>query len=226
MNDALRLDLHVHSEYSPDSPLKLEAIVERLGVAGVQGFALTDHNTIDGHARLLELQRENPRWLLVPGVEVSTEDGHLLVYGVHERPPSRQPLEVTLDWVRGHDGVAILAHPFRWTHGVGARLSETAQVDGIETMNGHNGDVPNAKAELVAARRGIAATGGSDAHDLRGIGRTFTALPERVETVDDLLPLLRSRRVSAGGRSLPVVARLGVSMRSAALRTLRGFRPI
>jgi predicted metal-dependent phosphoesterase TrpH len=226
MSDQMRLDLHVHSRHSPDSPLTLEAILDRLGVAGVQGFALTDHNTIDGHGRLADLQRENPRWLLIPGVEVSTEDGHLLVYGVRERPPSGQPLENTLDWVRSHDGVSVLAHPFRWAHGVGRRLAESAAADGIETMNGHNGEVANAQAELIAAHRGLAATGGSDAHDLKGIGRTFTSVPERVESVDDLIPLLRAHRVSAGGHSLPTGARLGVSMRSAMLRALRGFRPI
>jgi len=226
MSDGIRIDLHVHSSYSPDSRMRLEQIVDRLGIAGLHGFALTDHNTVAGHPALAELARRSPRMRIVPGVEVSTLDGHLLVYGVSELPPIRRPLVETLDWVHAHGAVAVLPHPFRWAHGVGRRLCEQARVHGVEALNGHNGMVPNAKAELVGARRGLALTGGSDAHELRGLGRTYTTVPDEAESVEEILQAIRSARTGAGGTSLRVGERVRLSARTVALRALRGFRSI
>jgi predicted metal-dependent phosphoesterase TrpH len=216
----------VHSQWSPDSRLSLEAAVDRLGFAGLSGFALTDHNTIAGHRSLRELAERYPMYSFVPGVEISTVEGHLLVYGVNELPPVHAPLEETLDWVRSRGAVSVLAHPFRRAHGVGRAVAENARVDGLEALNGHNGSVANARAELLAARRGIAATGGGDAHDAAGLGRGFTEFPSEVRTVEEVLGAIRSARTTPGGRSLAFVERLRLAVRTGALRAARGFRPI
>jgi predicted metal-dependent phosphoesterase TrpH len=222
----MRLDLHVHSRFSPDSKTPLEAILDHLGVAGLQGFALTDHNTVGGHARLRELAARHPMFRLIPGVEVSTVEGHVLALGVSTAPPAHRPLAETLDWIRDQGGVSSLAHPFRWSHGVGRAAAETARCDAIETMNGHNGPIPNAKAELIAARRGLAATGGSDSHGTAGLGRTFTEFEEGLSTVEDILEALRRGRATAAGKSLGPVARVRGALAVTGRRVLRGFRPI
>src|SRR5579863_6837482 len=222
----MRLDLHVHSHWSPDSGLTLDQAVDRLGFAGLSGFALTDHNTIAGHRELRTLAERYPMYRFLPGVEVSTREGHLLVYGVEELPPIHAPLSDTLDWVRGRGAVAVLAHPYRWAHGVGGKLAERARVDGIESVNGHNGSVANARAELVAARRSLAATGGSDSHDAAGIGRAYTEFPSEVREVEEMLTALRGAHTTAGGRSLALSERLHLSLRTGVLRAARGFRPI
>jgi predicted metal-dependent phosphoesterase TrpH len=226
MSDGVRIDLHVHSTFSPDSRQRIDQIVDRLGVAGLQGFALTDHNTIAGHSSLAEFARRFPRLRIVPGVEVSTVEGHLLVYGVSELPPIRRPIAETLDWVHSRGAVAVLPHPFRWAHGVGRRICEEARVHGVEALNGHNGAVANARAELVGARRGLALTGGSDAHDLRGLGRTYTTVPDEAASVEEILQAIRSGHTGAGGTSLRFGERVRLLVRTAALRALRGFRPV
>lgn len=226
MTDVVRVDLHVHGSDSPDSEMSLEAAVDRLGIVGVQGFALTDHNTVAGHPRLAELRAKYPAYLFIPGVEVSTREGHLLAYGVPECPPVRRPILETIRWVEAHDGVAVLAHPLRWVHGVGRRVAETARVSAIETVNGHTGELGNARTELLAAHRGLAATGGSDAHLPKDVGRAFTEFPGGVRSVADALAQIRAGRTRAGGRSITVSGRLRVSLRSGLLRAARGFRPI
>ena len=110
----MRLDLHVHSHWSPDSRLTLEEAVDRLEFAGLSGFALTDHNSIAGHRELRALEARYPMYRFIPGVEVSTHEGHLLVYGIEALPPIHAPLADTLEWVRARGAVAVLAHPFRW----------------------------------------------------------------------------------------------------------------
>lgn len=226
MSDTFRVDLHVHSLYSPDSRLALNDIADRLSYAGLSGVAITDHNSVESHAKLPELRRRYPSYLFIPGVEVSTAEGHLLVYGVEERPPARRPLDDTLDWVRARAGVAVLAHPLRWAHGVGRRVCEAARVEGIEAQNGHNGAVTNARAEVIGARRHLALTGGSDAHALREIGRTFTRVPSGDVSVDAVLQALRAGRTDAGGTSPAFLERLRLGAVTAGRRAARGFRAI
>jgi predicted metal-dependent phosphoesterase TrpH len=226
MSGSLRIDLHVHSTHSPDSRLPLDSIPDLLGPRGLTGFALTDHNTIAGHSRLKELAREYPRYLLVPGVEVSTAHGHLLALGVDAVPPKDRPLPETIDWIRAHGGVSILAHPFRRVHGAGAHWALEAKVDGLETVNGHNLAVPNARAEVIAVKRGLSGTGGSDSHSATTVGRAFTQFSEEPSTVDDLLTSLQKARGEGAGRSLTRVEWVRQAWTNGIRRAGRRFRPI
>lgn len=224
--DPVRLDLHVHSRYSPDSSLPVEAIASRLIAVGLNGFALTDHNTVAGHAELSTLSAKYPGFVLVPGVEVSTREGHLLAYGVTEAPPSQRPVEETIDWVRGHGGVPVLSHPFRFSHGVGRSVAESVQGVAVETVNGHNSRGANRKAAALANRRKLAATGGSDVHDPSDLGRAYTEFPDGTMSAEAVLQALREGRTKAGGQSLTLSGRVRYEWRTTVLRLRRGFRPI
>jgi predicted metal-dependent phosphoesterase TrpH len=226
MNATLRLDLHVHSRYSVDSRLSFEKILERVTYQGLQGFALTDHNTTAGLAELKRLQSSYPGFWFVPGVEISTREGHLLAYGVRESPPPGLPLAETVERVTALGGVSVLAHPFRWMHGVGRRVAQDARVQGIEGRNGKNSELANTQAELLAARRSIASIGGSDAHEPKAVGRAFTEFNEEVTTVDDLLEQIRKDETNSAGSSLSFAGRVRSSVRDGLLRAVRGFRPV
>jgi predicted metal-dependent phosphoesterase TrpH len=226
MSAIVRLDLHVHSRYSVDSRLSFEQIMDRITYEGLQGFALTDHNTTAGLAELDRLRSSYPGFWFVPGVEISTQEGHLLAYGVRESPPPNRPLLETLERVDALGGVSILAHPFRWIHGVGRRLAAESRVQGLEGRNGKNSELANTRAELMAARRSIASTGGSDAHEPKLVGRAFTEFPEEVASGDDLLEQIRKRETTASGSSLSFAGRVRSSFRDGLLRTVRGFRPV
>jgi predicted metal-dependent phosphoesterase TrpH len=226
MTDALRLDLHVHSAHSPDSRLALDRIAGQVPYAGLRGFALTDHNSVAGHGEIPTVVARHPGLLVLPGVEVSALEGHLLAFGVREVPPVGRPVAETIEWVRAHGGEAALAHPFRVTHGVGRRVAEAAPRSLIEVCNGHSSAVANAKAELLAARLSRAGTGGSDVHELADLGRSYTEFPPEVASVDDLLEALRTGKVEAGGQSLRWTGRVRLTVRTTVLRAARGFRPI
>lgn len=226
MSDDLRLDLHVHSKYSSDSSSGLEAIAARVAEGGLRGFALTDHNTTRGHRALAELTSRYRGYLFVPGVEISTRQGHLLAFGVKSSPPTGLPLDEAIEWATAQGGAVSLPHPFRKTHGVGRYWAEHAPVPAIEGRNGHNSELANAHAELVAARRGVGVTGGSDAHHVGEVGRCVTLFPERLETVDDVVDQIQRGRCLAEGRSLTGVGRARVRLRSGLLRVGRGFKPV
>ncbi len=226
MSDTVRLDLHVHSVHSPDSRLRLTDIANQLPYVGLTGFALTDHNSVAGHPALPELRSKFPGLLVVPGIEVSTDEGHLLAYGISEAPPPHRPLADTLDWVHARGVLAVLAHPFRLAHGAGRARAERVAVDGIEVRNGHNSEIVNLKAEDVAARRNLTITGGSDAHAIADLGRGYTEFDAAITTVDDVLEGLRNRTTSADGRSMGLAGRIRLGFRTGLLRARRGFRPI
>jgi predicted metal-dependent phosphoesterase TrpH len=222
----VRLDLHVHSRHSPDSDLTVEAIASRLAAVGLNGFALTDHNSVAGHAELSTLRERYPGLVFVPGVEVSTREGHLLAYGVSEVPPADRPVTETIEWVRRHGGESVLAHPFRFSHGVGRAIAGTARVTAIETVNGHSASRVNRRAAEVAARRRLGATGGSDVHELADLGRAYTEFPEGTASIDAVLDAIRAGAITAGGLSLTFSRRVRLGWRTAVLRLRRGFRPI
>ena len=224
--DTIRVDLHVHSVHSPDSATSVEALVGHLPYTGLRGFALTDHNSVRGHATLAQLRERHPSYWFLPGVEVSALEGHVLAYGVAEAPPPGRPAAETVEWVRAHGGEAVLAHPFRWSHGVGRVVAGTVAVSSLEARNGHNSEMANLRAEALAARRGLGMTGGSDAHTTPDLGRAFTEFEGSVASLDDLLEAIRRRRVAAGGRSLTWPGRIRLAMRAGLLRVSRGFRPV
>ena len=81
-------DLHLHTHYSADacgSPEEMVAAAKRRGLSGI---AITDHNTCDAldYLTSVGLIRHDglavDGFLIIPGVEVSTADGHLLCLGV------------------------------------------------------------------------------------------------------------------------------------------------
>jgi predicted metal-dependent phosphoesterase TrpH len=226
MTATIRLDLHVHSRYSVDSRLSFEQILERVTYQGLQGFALTDHNTTEGLATLDRLRSSYPGFWFVPGIEISTQEGHLLAYGIRESPPANRPLVETLDRVAALGGISVLAHPFRWIHGAGRRIASVARVQGIEGRNGKNSELSNTKAELLAARRAIACTGGSDAHEPKQVGRAFTEFSGEVASLDDVLEQIRKNEITAEGSSLSLAGRVRSSVRDGLLSAVRGFRPV
>ncbi|MDE1880187.1 MAG: CehA/McbA family metallohydrolase [Euryarchaeota archaeon] len=218
-----RFDLHVHTRASKDSSLSVEDVLRDALVQGLQGVAITDHNSVAALPSARKAFESAPGFLLLPGVEVSTREGHLLVYGIEKAPAAHRPLAETLDEVARLGGVPVLAHPYRWAHGVGKELARTSRVLGIETMNGRNSEVPNAKAGVVAASRQVAATGGSDAHERGSIGRCFTRFSGEVRNAEDLLELLRHGHTQGEGRSQGLEGRVRISLKNAGKRLLRGL---
>ena len=70
------VDMHFHTNHS-DAYTKVQSALTLAKKKGV-GLAITDHNTPSG---AVEAHRMRPEVLLIPGMEVSAEDGpHILLY--------------------------------------------------------------------------------------------------------------------------------------------------
>lgn len=219
----IRIDLHCHSVYSGDSVLTVDTILRRGKELGLQGIAVTDHDRLLPEHVIRRYHPPGSPILLVPGCEITTLGGHLLVFGMDTIPPVRRPLAETIHHVRDRGGIPILAHPFRVNDGVGdERLAAFPDVL-FEGMNGRSWMRYNMRALEKGYAAGRSMTGGSDAHDMAGIGRAWTVItgsgsrgdagaddpmkgqiPDPTEelTLDRVLEALEKGQVEPGGFGL------------------------
>jgi predicted metal-dependent phosphoesterase TrpH len=211
--------------------------------AGLDAVAITDHDTTAGVERARRLAAASragreanaglardvdggPLPLVVPGVEVSTADGHLLALGVTDAPAPGRPLAETVASVRDVGGLAVVPHPFqRLRHGVRARTLDDCPVDAVETYNACSlSNLRNRQAGRYARREGLPRVGGSDAHRPATVGRASTVVAvDGPLTVDRLLAGVRAGRTSVHGRLTPVARYVRKYATNARLATaLRG----
>jgi predicted metal-dependent phosphoesterase TrpH len=133
-------------------------------------------------------------FLIIPGVEVSTAQGHLLCIGA--TTPNFRGLEAreVARRVRLLGGLAIPAHPFDlFRAGIREDVLDTIpDLDGIEVFNAAISlKRHNAAAEEYARRRGLPMTAGSDAHEHEVIGRAYTVIEADSLTVSEILGGIR-----------------------------------
>ena len=77
-------------------------------------------------------------------------------------------------------------------------------VDGVEVFNGNwLGDRYVAVAEQLAARLGVARTGGSDAHDAERLMACYTELPDPVRSTADLVDAIKRGATIPHRRTAP-----------------------
>ena len=80
--DTVLIDLHSHTRpISWDSFLTPDELVERGRDAGLDGIVFCEHDFCWDPEEVRALARRHS-FLVLAGVEINTEDGHILVYGV------------------------------------------------------------------------------------------------------------------------------------------------
>ncbi|MEM0343617.1 MAG: CehA/McbA family metallohydrolase [Thermoplasmata archaeon] len=195
----MRLDLHIHSSHSRDAKPSPRDVVLRCKAIGLDGFAVTDHNAIEGSLTAASLAAEHGL-LAVRAVEVSTAEGHVLAYGVDEVLPRGLPITETIESIHAAGGLAVAAHPVRFPSGIGLHATRLNRFDAVEVLNGGSSRRNNAKARRVAEEMHLPVTAGSDAHELQEIGKCYVESPS-VSSEDELLETMRTGVLRAGGRS-------------------------
>lgn len=207
MGSPLRAEMHCHNMHSNfhqvgnDTPYDCGVTVrEQLRRSldlGLDCLFVTNHNTLEGHSRMLEFQADHPRYAgltVLPAEEITTAEGaHVIAYGVSEEIRPGLPFDETLDEVRRQDAVSSAPHPFSL---LDALREKAAACDLVEVFNSNNIDVvANARAAAFAAERRMTGVAGSDSHILSTLGRC-TNLIDAEPAADDVLHALRHGRVS------------------------------
>ncbi len=112
----LKLDLHVHSQYSEDASGSPKEIMDFLKKKGLNGMAITDHNSIKGSLEALKLKPKD--FVIIPGMEISTADGHILALNVKKEIQRELSVEETVEKILDQGGVPVVPHLFRKMSGI------------------------------------------------------------------------------------------------------------
>jgi acyl dehydratase len=141
--------------------------------------------------------------MVLRGIEVETDIGHVLVYGINDAflnnfdiASIALPYEDVFRGAAELGCIAVGAHAGRPQIGLAEHVAERnvslKSVGIIEALNGGSSEAENAVAMALAIDRGLQPAGGSDAHFVSAIGQCLTMFPERIRSEAQLVEALRS----------------------------------
>ncbi len=185
----IRADLHVHTKYSADASIPPKNIVDKLYAHPfMKAVAITDHNTVEGCRKVMELASAYTDILIIPGVEIRAVGGDILVLGVEELPPRPWNVENVIDFAHERGALVIAAHPYR-AYGLGD-LAKNYGLDAVEVLNGASPSHINRMAEILAHEMGLPGVAGSDAHYLDELWGVYTEI-QASSDIDEILKAIR-----------------------------------
>lgn len=178
-----KADLHLHTTYSDGHSTPAQLIQHVLNHTTIDIIAVTDHDQIDG-AYEAQKHAEGTRLQVIIGEEISTREGHLLAYFIHERIRPGMSARDTITAVHEQGGLAVAAHPYDWmvrSLGHFGLLTHAAEghrfwnFDAIEALNASlRPRYANVRAAQAARALNLPIIGGSDSHLLDTIGYGYT----------------------------------------------------
>ena len=199
-----RADLHIHTKASDGTFTPYEMLDYVSAKTDIAVLAVTDHDEIDGALEAAALADQFPGVEVIPGIEVSTFDGHLIGLWVETAFPVLRSAEWTIDAIREQGGLVVVPHPMSWLtlsfmpHTLKRLERKGYRFDAIEVMNASPaGKMSYEKALELQQKLNLPQVGGSDAHILEGIGKAHTIFPGK--TADDVRLAIAQKTTLAGG---------------------------
>jgi hypothetical protein len=176
----VKVDMHMHSERSPDSRMRPAEQARRIKETGLDVVCATDHNTIEGGLRLREIA---DGFRVIVGAEILSRDGEIVGLFLERDVPPRLSAEETIARIRDQGGAVSIPHPFsrnRLNHiraPVLARIRSA--VDAIEVFNAREAFTSdNLRAARYASDHGLAGAAASDAHRPAEIGAAWLEMDD------------------------------------------------
>jgi len=190
----IRADLHIHTTYSDDSTVTTKTLIEKLAAhKSVKAAAVTDHDTLSGLEETRRLAAPYPDILVIPGIEISTAEGDILVLGAEETPPKPWTAQNIVDFARTKNYVSVIAHPYR-EYGMG-ELARNHKFDAVEVINGESTPQANKMAHELAKTMKLPGVAGSDAHSPPEPLTVYTEIQAGLD-VDEILEAIKKGLVT------------------------------
>ncbi len=201
----IKADLHVHTTYSKDSIITPKELVYYAKQKGLNAVAVTDHNYLEG---AYEIAKKTD-FLIIPGVEVSSSDGHIVALNVKELIPRGFSAVETVELIHRAGGVAIACHPHVYFKGC-LRNKVCSSFDAIEVINARAFPFNNSvkKAEETAQRLGLSKVAGTDAHYGPQIGYAYTIIETVEPTVEAIAKAIVEGKCQAFGQAIPAIVNI------------------
>ncbi len=202
------IDLHTHTKpLSWDSYLTADELIEHAKNTGLDGVCLSEHDFFWKPEDVRELAKRHD-YLVLPGIEINTDDGHILVFGLQEYVYGMHRTRELVERVEQAGGAMVAAHPYRrqmpW-YIRSERDYEEALLRAsrnpayhycaaMEVINGRGSEKENTFSQRLCEQMGMPATAGSDAHERSDIGRYATYFERDIHDVEDLIEELKAGR--------------------------------
>jgi predicted metal-dependent phosphoesterase TrpH len=198
----IKADLHVHTTYSKDSLITPKDLVYYAKKRGLNAVAVTDHNQLEG-ARKIAKETD---FLVIPGMEVSSRDGHIVALNVQELIPKGLSAVETVERIHKAGGVAIACHPYVYFKGC-LRENVCATFDAVEVINARAFPFKNSvkKAEESAERLGLSRVAGTDAHYGPQIGYAYTVIEVAEPSVEAIAKAIADGDCQPFGQPVPPI---------------------
>jgi predicted metal-dependent phosphoesterase TrpH len=218
--DRIRLDMHMHTEYSRDSRVALADFADLARKAQLDAVCITDHDTIEGGLRLREM---DTGLQVIVGEEITTADGELVGLYLEKKVAPGQSAEDTIDLIHDQGGLAYVPHPFsrnRRRHLNRSVLERVApKVDVVEVFNAREvASSSNVRALEFARAHDLPGGVGSDSHRAIEIGRAYVDLAP-FATPRELLVALREGAVTGTLSGIGIHVRTWVDIGRKFMRT-------
>ena len=197
----LKMDSHIHSEYSPDSNSKIDDILKIAKKRKIDIVAISDNNTVDGTSEVIKKTR-NTDILAIPSIEISSTKGHILGFGCEENVPRDLTPQDTIERIHDLGGLAIIPHPYCfYRHGLLCKDDyKDLKIDAIETRNARFIlGYCNRKAKKLSKKEKIPALGASDAHYYKFVGDCFSLI-DCEKDIDSVLKAIKKNKIEAHGK--------------------------
>jgi len=196
----LRIDMHVHTNYS-DSTGTVEEVVESARSKGLDGIAITDHDTLEG-AKIAKRVQDD--LIIISGEEVKTNRGEIIALGNNDLIPRELTIEEAIDRVHLQHGLVFVPHPTVPLFGE-LRESEIRDlpIDGLEVFSAvwPLANYYALKNMAMAERLGLPMIAGSDSHSPETVGDAYTIVEAEDRSVSSILEAIKLRKAKVYCRS-------------------------
>ena len=201
----IKADLHVHTTYSKDSLITPKDLIYYAKKSGLNAVAVTDHNQLEGAFKIAK----ETDFLVIPGMEVSSAEGHIVALNVKELIPRGFSAAETVERIHKAGGVAIACHPYADFKG-SLKESVCESFDAIEIINARGFPFKRSvkKATQTAEWLGLSRVGGTDAHYGPQIGYGYTVIEAEEASVDAIAKAIVEGHCQPFGHPVPITLNL------------------
>jgi len=207
--DYIHVDLHMHTDHSPDCATPVDTLLKTAKARGLGAIAITDHNEISGAHEAAE--RADGIKVIVSEEVKTADQGEVIGLFIKEKIPRGMTLAETIAEIRRQGGLVYVPHPFDRMHAVPDYEHLLGVVDDIDAIEVFNARVAvssfNEEAARFAGKYRIAAGAGSDSHVPQGLGAVKIRMRD-FEGPEEFLESLREADIILKRKSLLYVQAL------------------
>ncbi|MBF0274964.1 MAG: PHP domain-containing protein [Nitrospinae bacterium] len=193
-----KIDFHIHTRnYSACSSVEPEAVVKEAESLGIDVLIFTEHDVMWKKEELEAINFISPKVTVLNGIEVSTRQGHMLLFGVEEgyEADRYQSIEQFFYSLRGKKELLVIpAHPYRFSSAHGEML-RGYDFDALECYSLNSNLSATAQAIELARIKKVPALATSDLHDIEKFGKYWSETKVNIKSMKDFIKAVKKGKV-------------------------------